>query len=411
TAGCLTRITPSHHHELLFPVPNRQNLFVAISSISLTTQPLTTEKMRKWVRRKLRSNKTERNGGAEPEPEPPYLPSVRSHALSTITLHTARDGQAQSPFFRLPVELRRQILIAAFGGRTLHMDLRFDRPLLKGKVPKSQDRHAGIITYRHEGNSGPKKVWEWSGSVMQIATAAQERSRKTASLEHLDGCKPAAKRGCYLEGIAILYSTNTFHIGTGPLLEHISRLVRPQRLESINSLEIMIEIPKEKQSDPAAVLNLVPATFPQLRHLRLHIGGHIWPQEGDQQVPPAQIRRRAEVTERTLLVAVDNMYRRFACDLKDCEIAIYSTIFQPLINVARRGGAKMGGSMGMGSRCGAYWRPLPELPSAPNNNTAIASCSEERGYWVSDGKYLQLFICTFGEGGLPSQVDDAYADI
>jgi hypothetical protein len=156
----------------------------------------------------------------------------------------------------------------------------------------------------------------------------------------------------------------------------------------------MIEIPEEKQSDPAAVLNLVPATFPQLRHLRLHIGGHIWPQEGDQRVPSAQIRRRAEVTERTLLVAVDNMYRQLGPDLKDCEVAIYSTIFQPLINVARRGGAKMGRGMGIGSRCGAYWRPLPELPSAPNNHTGIASCSEERGYWVSDGKYLQLFICS-----------------
>ncbi|KEY70802.1 hypothetical protein S7711_10214 [Stachybotrys chartarum IBT 7711] len=372
---CLTRITPSHHHELLFPVPNRQNLFVAISSISLTTQPLTTEKMRKWVRRKLRSNKTERDGGAEPEPEPPYLPSVRSHALSTITLDTARDGQAQSPFFRLPVELRRQILIAAFGGRTLHMDLRFDRPLLKGKVPEYDNGHARIISYRHKGNSEQRKVWEWTGC---------------------------------LEGIDILYSTNTFHVGAGPLLEHIPRLVLRQRLESINSLEIMIEIPKDKQSDPAAVLNLVPAAFPQLRHLRLHIGGNILPQEGGQHIPSGQIRRRAEVTEKTLLVAVDSMHRQFVHNLNDCEISIYSIVFQPLVNVARRSAAKMGTDMG--SRCGAYWRPLPGLPSASNSNKSIAS-SKERGYWVSDGKFMQMWNCTFGEGGMPSEVEDAYAEI
>lgn len=46
---------------------------------------------------------------------------------------------AASPFFtKLPLELRRRIYIFAFGGRTVHIDLRFSGPDLVGT------RQAGI---------------------------------------------------------------------------------------------------------------------------------------------------------------------------------------------------------------------------------------------------------------------------
>ncbi len=74
-----------------------------------------------------------------PEPELPYLDLASRVSLSDVDAAAAKteaplrppENPAGSPFFaRLPCEIRRAILVAAFGGGRVHMDLRWDLPLL-----------------------------------------------------------------------------------------------------------------------------------------------------------------------------------------------------------------------------------------------------------------------------------------
>lgn len=64
----------------------------------------------------------------------PALPAERPRALTPSSSRedlrvSAAGATAQSSFFqRLPFEIRRRILVEAFGGHTIHMDLSFDHP-------------------------------------------------------------------------------------------------------------------------------------------------------------------------------------------------------------------------------------------------------------------------------------------
>lgn len=60
---------------------------------------------------------------------PPFLPATRPRRLTISNgPNDARLGN-YGVFAKLPLELRRQILIDALGGRRLHIHLAFDRPL------------------------------------------------------------------------------------------------------------------------------------------------------------------------------------------------------------------------------------------------------------------------------------------
>ncbi len=103
----------------------------------------------------------------------PGLPPARKHAL---TPRPSLEDIYQIPrpngaiFDRLPVELRDQILIFAFGDRTIHIDLQFDLP----KLPDSS-RH---LAHAHVSVSGetdwmaPPR-WAWWSSVCHRNLAAE----------------------------------------------------------------------------------------------------------------------------------------------------------------------------------------------------------------------------------------------
>lgn len=70
------------------------------------------------------------------DPDLPYLPDSSSSRVSLVDASAnpatgTANATADSLFFaRLPPEIRHQILVAAFGGRTLHMDIRESPPML-----------------------------------------------------------------------------------------------------------------------------------------------------------------------------------------------------------------------------------------------------------------------------------------
>lgn len=103
----------------------------------------------------MASSTAEQHTQPAPEPPPPpddgcgplpFLPAVRPRRL-TETAFSSPSQKDASPrhyglFGRLPLELRQQILTDALGGRTLHMHLDFDHPLVRRRleVPPSRWR-------------------------------------------------------------------------------------------------------------------------------------------------------------------------------------------------------------------------------------------------------------------------------
>lgn len=93
------------------------------------------------------------------------------------TVHPQRlhhDGEkTKSIFSRLPPEIRRQILISAFGDRTMHMDLEYRPPfnLVDKKPYEGWNFHAGIRTENLTAGShldemsGKSRAWRWFGCV------------------------------------------------------------------------------------------------------------------------------------------------------------------------------------------------------------------------------------------------------
>lgn len=93
------------------------------------------------------------------------------------TVHLQNQHQASnaklSIFSRLPPEIRRQILITAFGERTLHMDLQFRFPfnLVEQKPFEGWNVHARIHSESLAANShldtrsGKSRAWRWFGCV------------------------------------------------------------------------------------------------------------------------------------------------------------------------------------------------------------------------------------------------------
>jgi hypothetical protein len=106
-----------------------------------------------------RSSQVKGKMASQELPPLPSLPPTREANLE----EWQPTRQIQSPFFRLPPELRQMILHAAFGDRTIHMDLRFRPPLF---APQTGDKggpdpvHGGFppLVDSHEG-AIPSLVW------------------------------------------------------------------------------------------------------------------------------------------------------------------------------------------------------------------------------------------------------------
>lgn len=151
-----------------------------------------------WFRRRrvARSNRKQRAPSASsaklnealPIPPLPTLPSQRRARLTPTPscedlVSASNAATANSSFFtRLPFEIRRKILIEAFGSQTVHMDLVYDHPLVppeeqplrhRDDIWRSQPH--GNMNLRFRGGScdsqnlrlddSRPKEWAWRSSV------------------------------------------------------------------------------------------------------------------------------------------------------------------------------------------------------------------------------------------------------
>ncbi|KAH7163588.1 hypothetical protein B0J13DRAFT_538866 [Dactylonectria estremocensis] len=220
-------------------------------------------------------------------------------------------------FFRLPAEIRYSIQLFAFGHRTVHMDLRFERPLVLAdeKPYPSWAIHARIhsnslSTDSHLDHS-QEMAWRWFSCICHRyppdGTHLPLGRRRNYPWGHfrepdVDFCLVGSGlcnewpgvwpkncqigimgwilscRDAYVEGTNILYSTNTIHIASPALLRSLQDVIPEQRVSELTSLELVWH-PKElplnlafttlrKRDSPPGSASTEPV-FPALVYLRI----------------------------------------------------------------------------------------------------------------------------------------------
>ncbi|KAF6835367.1 hypothetical protein CMUS01_05818 [Colletotrichum musicola] len=246
----------------------------------------------------LRGRKHRRKA-EEPDSEPPLplLPAQRPRGI-TPTAITGDQVTTLGTFARLPPELRRRVLRAAFGDRTVHMDLRLSPPPRpKGNLTTAAAAHehgAGSAPLSFPGTDKKNREWRWYGCVchrLLPRDSADERRIFTARgvspyiwphrdaclrgeavmckfwaagececavgalgwlragmAARWDGCALGWLRACrmaYAEGVEVLYATNTFVIESRDLLDALlagRKVILPQRLSAVRELELRLEV-------------------------------------------------------------------------------------------------------------------------------------------------------------------------
>ncbi|OAA59922.1 hypothetical protein ISF_05933 [Cordyceps fumosorosea ARSEF 2679] len=363
---------------------------------------------------------------------PPVLPRRRKHALtptpSTTNLLSTQprlDGTANSPLFqKLPAEIRIQILTAAFGERTLHMDVLLSYPPWRSQ-PVAHERavpgHGGLFiepSRAGDGKSYPvldttaRQTWFWHGSVCHRNPPGTEDDGGRHSVQPCqdlcrsgitpddtcsqwpgvspEKCRIGAMgwlRSCrqaYLEGIDILYGTNTIHTASKALILDADRLLLPQRLAAITSLQVLWDFgsrPPWAESFPSkakeligvfeAMLRAVLSSFRGLKTLYIsvqwtgrepQVTGPWWPGNGPD-----------DAVERLLMRRVDAMVRQLPARVADFALAVPSSIYVEQCQVARETPGRTVEHVSDGARYERFWRP-------------VEKGNAHAGYWVRLGQ-------------------------
>lgn len=127
-------------------------------------------------------------------PAMPTLPTDRAHQLELAPEAGHEPGSNSSAFFqRLPPDVRRLILIEAFGKRTMHVDLQY-RPTRSdagsfGIISGLQSALSGVFYFygrqqqqqqqqQADGRQTPCSSWQWRGFVCHRDPKRRARGRK-----------------------------------------------------------------------------------------------------------------------------------------------------------------------------------------------------------------------------------------
>lgn len=150
----------------------------------------------------------ERQGEPQDEiPPPPFLPAERAHQLENFRNQDPEvNATNTSAFFqRLPPDIRRLILIEAFGDRIVHVDLQFldDARYLEGynRVHGNEPEHflqtLGKWTPFSSSNGPPQ--WRWYGCLCHREPERRVRGHaimnKSLSPPWFDTCLKSEGKG------------------------------------------------------------------------------------------------------------------------------------------------------------------------------------------------------------------------
>ncbi|KFY37495.1 hypothetical protein V495_07145 [Pseudogymnoascus sp. VKM F-4514 (FW-929)] len=324
---------------------------------------------------------------------------------------------SSSPFFqKLPLEIHRKIYLAAFGNRTLHVDLQYRKPYVPGPW------HALLSKKPDDYVESAPESWRWWSCVCHRNTLCTNqlyndtctcgagycigregrvvRDETNLRLECFVGVMGwfTSCRQAFIEAVDVLYSTNTMFIHSVTLSTYISRLLPPHNLAKITSLEFLWEISPQIwtsfdigdtdqpwHSEPILykrwqvyrklMSHINPSTFPVLQRLiieMVHYGdGHLWFPTEIASVTPAN------PSSVVLLEPTDHIVREFGGRLQEFEITLPHGRFDDLENKLKNVQVTHGGSSHW-NNWRKFWRRLPELLQTSQGPVR----SEELGYWI-----------------------------
>ncbi|KAI1024392.1 hypothetical protein LB503_007104 [Fusarium chuoi] len=394
------------------------------------------------------------------DPEMPFLPNPRLYALTPSPSQEQITNLAEAvPFFRLPLEIRRKILIHAFGNRTVHMDLVLTHPL---REPINDERstyrstkpahryhteNMHLYPYTEENlglDTNQPRYWQWRGCVCHrlphprfkttvdfhtIVKPADDRCCEgwaaycamwTKQTDKPDSCWIGAMgwlltcRQAYVEGTEVLYGTNIIHISSKPLLNNITTLLPQRSLMMITSLETVLHLDTHEHQGKAVPsqpqleigLHILDKHFPQLLSLHLGIRLDNPPLEG----PRYQVNRRPAYLP-DLLQSVDTFVNRRSDDLT--EFSNFRDIF--LLSIPQSAYKDLQGEVRDNDRYhmrksgSQVWRHLSSKPLELDGEGEIIDATPDRGYLIW-GDYEDRYelnsrpVTSVGCFGLPADV-------
>ncbi|KAF5544762.1 hypothetical protein FMEXI_6401 [Fusarium mexicanum] len=316
-------------------------------------------------------------------------------------------------YYKLPPDVRRYILILAFGNRRLHMDFSYDYPDMSSDLIQPLDKnHCGIVMENMYGDkvrvvddTKPRsRIW-W-GSVCH-RLPPDDGVSQTGPMTHggpdgpwADTCRVGEACHCdswpgsfpanYAEAIDILYSKNTIIMFNEAMITHLPQLLAPHRLTSITSLEISWNLKSRYESgiwnviDGADLKNLcriISTQFPQLRRLYLSL-------EESRQLGACYAPNVWPAVSHHL----DNLARMLPC-LQEHAVALPNTPFDSVLDDAAI--RHVGDRTIMFHTYFQVWRSAdgetdvihpPYVDSYPGAPYHIdSSTSEGKGYWILNG--------------------------
>ncbi|KAL2133779.1 hypothetical protein VTI74DRAFT_1716 [Chaetomium olivicolor] len=406
--------------------------------------------LKQWLKDRLKPGKQPVSDSIAKPPPLPY-----HDAWPAILAATGNSATNYGLFARLPLELRQRILTDAFGHRTLHVDLAFNHPLtrklikaspplsrpVQARVKQGKRTHCGFGCDLVRDTSQPR-AWQWFSCVChrrlvrvnddvrkdriepcddgciperrigrRVAQTAWEGSLCRCESEAADCGAAWAREGCfigvvgwllacrqsYLDGIDVLYKTNTFHFSSLSLLQDLPRLLPPHRLGVITSLELLWIFDKpnilnddtinstwasaapstsstssSRSSQETAFHTLcttLPQIFPAVRRLYIALQAHI--------APPHTFHADDDAVadvERVILGPVEGMFRRMGTGSdKEFSLAIQRggwEVFADRLTEQGDGAQRVFEGFEDGSYQERAWKPLDD---------------KGNGYWLRPG--------------------------
>ncbi|KAM0350173.1 hypothetical protein ACHAPU_003338 [Fusarium lateritium] len=364
-------------------------------------------------------------------PDVPHLPDPRPYALTPSSSVQDFKIPPQTPLFfqKLPPEIRYEILVLAFGDRTVHMDLFFNHPFAK----KLLSDRTTMDPYAHGASKTPHlnyldrtqpPRWQWGGCVCHRNPSplfSRYDDKRVGKFEEPggDGCLTGFSFRCieysitvdkddptkfgnkkkrpelcligalgwlqacrlaYVEGVHVLYSSNIIQISSKPLLYNISTLVVPHRLSAISSLEIVWTLNTRQHLGKAyprldelnQILTILGDSFPHLRSLSLGLNVNR-PTEafidfGDmiKTIDPFVSRRTKHLTKPVEISITSSAYREWYDSLFTKEYKKWAESYQ-------------------------YWRYLggenaiAPWSTNPESWAKIDGATAQNGYWIMRG--------------------------
>ncbi|KAF5253604.1 hypothetical protein FANTH_1532 [Fusarium anthophilum] len=308
-------------------------------------------------------------------------------------------------YYKLPPDIRRYILILAFGNRRLHMDFSYDYPDMSSDLIQPLDKnHCGIVMENMYGeklrvvDDTEPRSWIWWGSVCHRLPPDHDVSQ-TGPMTHrgpdgpwADTCSFPVKcrigimgwllscRQNYAEAIDILYSKNTIIMANEAMGKHLPQLLLPHRLAPITSLEISWNLKSRYESgiwdideaDLKHVCEIIPTQFPRLRRLYLSLErswhNDAWPTISLHLDNLA--RMMPSLTEHAISLP-DTPFDSIFYDAKETDFGSYSEICYSYNQIWRSTDGEMDVIR------------LPYVDSYPNVPYHIpSSISKDKGYWI-----------------------------